>query len=380
MDSRERVTKVLRHEKPDRFPLTLDAQAEVMNMLMNYFKIQKAQEDGSEIIGTFQSATFGIEQENEIRKRLEVDVVIVATPTAPNTLGHWFGLPLTKRLPDGRLEGAWGIIFREFQYPYGTYIEIDSAPLQEVNSFEQLAKHPKPDLNLYNYQLLGEILPKYKDFYIVLNMNGCFDFARFMRGTEQFLLDLALEPRKAEVLLDKVNEFAIEYLDRCMEKATGIADAVLCGDDFGSQIGLVISPQMWRKYIKPRYEILIDHVHSHGLKYLHHSCGGIRPIIKDMIEIGVDILHPVQPRAKGMDPEELGNEYGRDLVFYGGIDEQHTLPFGNPEDVRKETRHRMNTLGIYNGYIVAPSHAFQPDTSLNNILAMYEEVLGYRPK
>ena len=380
MNSKERVRAVLDHKQPDRFPVTLEAQSEVMDVLMGYFGLEKPKSDGNEKIVSFQSAVFGIEQENEIRRKLGVDLVIVATPTAPQTVGNWFGLPLKRRLPDGKLEGAWGIIFKEFQYPFGTYIEIDHAPLEGVDSYEKLAAHPKPDLDLYDFAALGEILPKYKDFYTILNMNGCFDFARFMRGTEQFLLDLALEPRKAEVLLDKVNEFAMDYLDRCMEKAGGMAEAVFCGDDFGSQKGLLISPAMWRKYIKPRYKILIEHVHKHGLKYLHHSCGGIRPIISDMVEIGTDILNPIQPLAAGMDPEELGKEFGKDLVFYGGIDEQHTLPYGTPQDVMTETRHCIDTLGMYNGYIVSPSHAFQPDTPLENLLAMYTEVLGYKPK
>jgi len=345
-----------------------------MEVLLKHFGIQKETSEGEAQLGSFQSAAFGIDQENEVRRRLGADIVIVATPTSENTVGNWFGLPLVKKLPDGRIEGAWGIKFREFQYPYGTYIEIDSAPLAAAETYQELAAHPSPNMDLFDFTGLANILPKYQDFYVLLNANGPFDFARFMRGTEQFLMDLALEPRKAEVLMDKVTEFAVEYIDRCMEKVTGLAEGVFCGDDFGSQVGLVMSPAMWRKYIKPRYRTLIDSIKKHGLVYVHHSCGGIRPIIKDLIEIGVDVLNPIQPLAAGMDPKELGEEFGRDLCFYGGIDEQHTLPFGTPKDVREETRQRIETLGKYGGYIVSPSHAFQPDTPLENVLAMYEEV------
>ena len=102
----------------------------------------------------------------------------------------------------------------------------------------------------------------------------------------------------------------------------------------------------------------------------------MRPIIRDMIEIGFDVLNPIQPLAQGMEPSELAEEFGRDIVFYGGIDEQNTLPFGTAQDVRDEVRYRMETLGKYGGYIVAPSHGFQPDTPTENVLAMYEAVTG----
>lgn len=373
MDSKTRVRAALNHRPTGRLPLALEATSEVMEVLLEHFGIQKEVPEGEAQLGSFQSAAFGIDQENEVRRRLGADLVIVATPTSERTVGNWFGLPLVKRLPDGRIEGAWGIKFREFQYPYGTYIEIDSSPLSQAETYQELGAHPCPGMELFDFDGLTEILPKYQDFYVLLNVNGPFDIARYMRGTEQFLIDMALEPRKAEVLLDKVTEFAVEYMDRCMEKAAGLAEGVFCGDDFGSQVGLVMSPSMWRKYIKPRYKILIDRIKKHGLVYVHHSCGGIRPIIKDLIELGVDVLNPIQPLAAGMDPKELGEEFGRDLCFYGGIDEQHTLPYGTPEDVRKETRQRIETLGKYGGYIVSPSHAFQPDTPLENILAMYEE-------
>ena len=172
-----------------------------------------------------------------------------------------------------------------------------------------------------------------------------FDFARFQRGSEQFFVDLALEPKNAEILLDNVNECAISFLEKCMEKIKGLVDGVYVGDDFGTQNGLAISPSMWRKYIKPRYKKLVSVVKKYGLKYCHHSCGGVRQIIPDMIELGFDVLNPVQPLAFGMDPYALGEEFGKDIAFYGGIDEQKTLPNGSVEDVKSEVLHRIKTLG-----------------------------------
>ena len=209
-------------------------------------------------------------------------------------------------------------------------------------------------------------------------MNGCFDIARFIRGTEEFFIDLAIEPKKAEVLLDKVNDLYISFFERCMTRVGPLVDGVYIGDDFGTQQGMAMSPEMWRKYIKPRYKKLISVIKGYGLKCCHHTCGGVFPIIPDMIEVGVDVLNPIQPLAKGMDPRILGEEFGRDIAFYGGIDEQRTLPYGTIEDVKNEVLQRIQALGKYNGYIVAPSHAFQPDTPIENIIAVYETVLGSR--
>lgn len=207
-------------------------------------------------------------------------------------------------------------------------------------------------------------------------MNGCFDFARFIRGTEKFFMDLACEPIKAEILMEKVNDLAIDFFNKCMEEIGDLVDGVYLGDDWGTQQGLAISPDMWRKYIKPRYKKLVSLIKSKNLKYCHHTCGGVYPIIKDMIDLGFDVLNPVQPLAKDMDPEKLGKEFGADIAFYGGIDEQQTLPQGTVGDVKNEVFRMMETLGKYGGYIVAPSHAFQPDTPIENVLAMYEAVLG----
>ena len=384
MNGKDRVTAALNHQKTDRAALAYEATFEVTLSLVKYFGIDKMAHLPVDQVGTFQSPIgekdVGIDQEIELQKILGVDLAKIACPTNPdNTIGNWFGLPLLQREKDGILVGAWGIRFKEYKYQYGTYIELDGYPLSAAETLDEFVNHPSPSLDLYDYSCLKSIFPKYDGFYRLLNMNGCFDIARYIRGTERFFVDLALEPEKAEVLLDKVNDFAIAYLDRCMDECAGLFDGVYCGDDFGTQKGLAISPAMWRKYVKPRYKKLVDKVHGYGLKYFHHSCGGVRPIIPDLIELGFDVLNPIQPLAAGMEPGELADEYGKMITFYGAIDEQQTLPFGTPDDVRNEVRERLATLGRYGGYIVAPSHGFQPDTPLENILAMYEAVLGYTP-
>jgi len=381
MDSKKRVISAINHKESGRFPCSYEATYEVNEQLIRYLGIDSIEVSDSESSGSNQPSAdqereFGMAHEIALQKKLGVDQSIVICPTSENTVGNWWGLPLLSRLEDGRFLGAWGIVFREFEYSYGTYIEIDSSPLRDVDNISDLINHPSPSLELWDYDSYREVLKNYKDFFVWLNMNGCFDFARFMRGTEEFFMDLVYEPRKAEVLLDKVNELAIEFFGRCIEKVKDLVDGVYLGDDFGTQQGLAISPDMWRKYIKPRYKKLISIIKDNDLKYCHHSCGGVYPIIPDMIELGVDVLNPIQPLARGMEPEILGKEFGKDIAFYGGIDEQRTLPCGTVEDVKNEVLNRIDTLGRYNGYIVAPSHAFQPDTPIENVIAVYEAVLG----
>lgn len=381
MLGRDRVYKALEHKAADRLPLAFDGTYEVIERLVKYLGIDKEIPPNPSSTSTYSTKVgpreFGIDHEIALRRKLGVDVVILGCPTSKEkTIGNWYGFPLIRRLEDNTIEGAWGIRFKEFEYPFGKYIEMCDPPLSKTVDPQFIISYPLPDLDLYDYSSLSGILPKYDGFFIFLMMNGIHDISRFIRRTEEFYLDLIISPQTAEALLDKLLEFNLEYLKRCMEKTKGKIDAVFCGDDYGSQRGMLISPKMWRTFIKPRLKELISTVHQYGLKYCHHSCGGIRPIISDLIEIGVDILNPIQPRAAGMDPFELSKEFGKYIVFFGGVDEQETLPKGSIEDVREEVRQRIKTLGRYNGYIVAPSHDFQPDTPIENILAIYGEVLN----
>ena len=146
------------------------------------------------------------------------------------------------------------------------------------------------------------------------------------------------------------------------------------GDDVGAQNTMLISPQLWRKFLKPRYARLARFVKRGGAKFFFHSDGWIEPIIPDLVEIGVDILNPVQPES--MDPARLKKAYGDALCFEGTISIQRTLPFGTPEEVVREVKERIETLGP-TGLILGPTHAIQPDTPIENILALYKAVRKY---
>lgn len=165
---------------------------------------------------------------------------------------------------------------------------------------------------------------------------------------------------------------------RAIEESDGQIDIIFSGGDIGTQRGMMLSPDLWRKYIKPWSKQLIKPFKEMGLKTFYHSCGSIVPVIEDFIEMGLDVLDPVQPKAEGMDPEYLKEHFGDRLSFHGGIDEQEILPLGAPEDVEKEVIRLINILGKNGGYIVAAAHAIQPDTPVENVLAMYRTACEYK--
>ena len=187
-------------------------------------------------------------------------------------------------------------------------------------------------------------------------------------------MDLATDDGFAEALLDRVLDFYLKWTGFLLKRLGGHIDIVKLADDMGTQQSLILSPQMYRKLIKPRQAILYRHLKKRsGCKLLLHACGAIRPILSDLIEIGVDAINPVQTTAKDMDPAELKKEFGGRITFWGGgVDTQHTLAFGTPEDVRKKVKENMDIFKTNGGFVFAQVHNIMPEVPLENVLAMYE--------
>jgi len=233
---------------------------------------------------------------------------------------------------------------------------------------------PRPD-----ERLLSTILtvgPEEKINYFILFDQGFTLFERswLLRGYENVLTDLYWREKEINYLLDGITEFNIEMAKKVIK--TGNIDGVYTGDDFGTQRGLVMSPGTWRKFFKDRYKKLWEVYKAEGLPVFHHSCGNLAGIIPDLIEIGLDVLSPIQPEA--MDPAWLSEKFGRQLTFFGGISTQKTLPFGTPEDVRREIIDRIEVLGKYQGYIISPSHEITSDCTDENFQMLLSTLKDYR--
>jgi len=184
-----------------------------------------------------------------------------------------------------------------------------------------------------------------------------------------------MNPELVHAVMDKMMEFYLAQTCRILEAAEGRIDMVYIADDLAGQHGLLISPEMFEQFIKWRWKDFNDAIKERfgdHIKFLYHCCGAIEQLIPGLIEMGVDILNPIQPKAAGMEPQGLKDNFGEQLCFCGGFDIQDRLPNGTPKEVKDEARRLVRILGKEGGYIASAAHAVQADTSVENVLAMVE--------
>jgi uroporphyrinogen decarboxylase len=192
-------------------------------------------------------------------------------------------------------------------------------------------------------------------------------------GQEEFMVWMHTKPEVLHAIIQHVVDYEVEATRRFLEAADGMLDIAYFGNDFGTQRGLFISPEMWHTFFRKPLKRYFDVSHDQRCKVMKHSCGAIRDIIPFFIEDGVDILDPIQVAAAEMDLAGLDRDFGADLCFHGGVDTQRTLPFGSPNDVRAEVRSYLAITEGKGGYILCGSQSFIEDIPLQNILAMYDE-------
>ncbi len=276
---------------------------------------------------------------------------------------------------EGDYVDEWGIAWKSHEYETtfgrGRYTEIVGHPLAgdaAIVSFHPPDPH-RPEL----YTEAARVLRDFKsDYWIVgVTVTTIFETAWALRGLEQMLMDFVLDPDLADALLEIPYQYHLVAAKKLVEMGV---DMIWTGDDIGSQHRLLISPGHWRRFLKPRMAHFIAELKAinPAVKVAYHSDGDIRPVIPELIEIGVDVLNPIQPAS--MAPAEIGRQFGDQLCFWGSIDEQHTLPFGTPESVRVEVLARLSTLGKNGGLILGPTHHVQLDTPLENFWAMVNTV------
>jgi uroporphyrinogen decarboxylase len=271
----------------------------------------------------------------------------------------------------------WGIGWRVVPYttPYGIghYTEPHVHPLADVAA---LSSYHPPDPNrpeLYE-DSARTIRDFQEDYWIVgVTVTTIFEAAWGLRGLERLLMDFVENPDLADEILEIPFRYHLAAAERMVRMGV---DMIWLGDDVGQQSGMLMSPRHWRRFLKPRMAEMITTLKAINprLKIAYHTDGCVYAVIPELIEIGLDVLNPVQPHA--MDPVKLKREYGRELCFWGSMDEQHTLPFGSPDEVRREVRERIATLGAGGGLILGPTHHVQLDTPLENFRAMASEATG----
>jgi len=201
-----------------------------------------------------------------------------------------------------------------------------------------------------------------------------FERTWYLRGMEDFFTDLVLNPAFVEELLDHLEQMCLRIIDRLLRDYGDKIDAIGFSEDYGTQRGLLISPKHWRQFIKPRIGRMFERIRAGGKKVYIHSCGHVEPVIGDLIEIGADMLQPIQPEA--MDIFKLKREFGKDICLVGGISTQKTLPFGSVQDVRDEVRACLDRMAAAGGYIMAPAKAILAGVPVENAIALIDEFVG----
>jgi uroporphyrinogen decarboxylase len=269
----------------------------------------------------------------------------------------------------------WGVTWRNTPYQtkfgVGHYTEMVGHPLAQDDAIDS---YQPPDPNRPELYVEAErVIKEYKDEYWIVGVTvtTIFETAWALRGYEQTLVDLALKPDLIDRLFDIPYNYHLTAAKKLVELGV---DMIWIGDDIGAQHNMLIAPQTWRRFLKPRLATFISTLKSidPAVKVAYHSDGNILPIIPDLIEIGLDLLNPIQPRS--MDPAEVKKKFGHKLCFWGAIDEQHTLPFGAPAEVKTEVLTRLETIGQNGGLILGPTHHVQLDTPLENFWAMVNTI------
>ena len=350
MNSRERVLMALGHEEPDKIPFSLGfgLNEPVLRALAKQLNLRDI------------SAAKALVEEKS-------DLCWVSPPyTGPKDR--------SVRLDGGRTIDIWGVERRPVSYGEGHYDEISVYPLRDLTDPDELESHRFPSPDWFDYKALPGIIRAAQangERAIILGNANIFETAWYMRGLENMMMDLIAEPEFAEALMRRVADFYCEFMGRCLEAARGEIDLIFTADDIGQQSGLMISLPLWAKGIKPHHVRVNKIVHQNGAKVIYHTDGAVMEAVPGLIDMGIDVLEALQFDAAGMDPARMKAEWGNRLSFHGGISVQSTLPYGTSGDVLREVAERAAVLGKNGGYILAPSHAVQAGTPVDNVLALF---------
>jgi uroporphyrinogen decarboxylase len=343
MNHRERILSAIRHEPVDRLPTDIWATQEVWQKL---------------------AAHFQVDNRLDLYDCLNIDGIIGVPPP-------YIGPEHLKE--DGYWENEWGMGYRMQEYETGAYQEQVHFPLAKAETIADLKAYRWPSPDWYDYAALPDRIAQFPGRAIEVGYTAILYWHNQLRGLELSFMDPLLHPDLTRYIVERVSEFFTEVHRRCFEAARGLVDITQVTDDFGSQHGLLISPQVFEQFYRVPMQRAIDLAKSFDLVVFHHDDGDLRALLPTLADMGIDILNPIQWRCGDWDLSALKAEYGARLCFHGGVDNQQTLPFGTPDDVRAEVKQLIATLGSdRTGFIIAPCHNLQANTAVENIVAMYQ--------
>ena len=407
MTPRERVLTAINHKEPDKVPVDCGAMRSTGIMGVAYNKLKKylgIKEGETKIYDMVQQLAI---PEQWYLDRYQIDVIDLARSFAdnPNDWVNW-------KLPDGSDAKVPAWLHIEKRNSSYVCVNEEGEVLAEMPSssyyFDQklwplMGTHKKnfDDLEeILNHQMWAYMAdPLWKnfgqpDFYerlrekakklyeetdyaIMIGFGGnLFETGQFLYRTDEFLVNLITERKEMEKMLDKLVEIYLSRLEPLLKAISPYVQIIQMGDDLGTQSGPMISPKLYREIFYPRHKKIYQYVKKNSNMYVFlHSCGAVSEFIPDLIEAGVDILNPVQISAEGMQPERLKREFGKDIVFWGGgVDTQHTLFRGTPEQVKDEVKRNTEIFMKDGGFVFNQVHNILAEVPPENIVAMYEAI------
>lgn len=353
MNHKERVWQAISHQPVDRAPMHMNATKWVVN------KLKK---------------TFGVVSDKELLEKLHLDIydmrgIDLHSGTAPLYIG-----PESKFFQNnwgGNIMSFWGIEEIEKSTTAGWLCEAGPPPLALAANLDELAQYNWPDVEWFDFSSLKSRLADWNDYAIMASGCSVFQHATYLRGMDILLMDMCMQPEMAHFVLKKISDFYYIYFEKMFQATGDMIDIFALADDFGMQNSLLISPEMFDEYVAPQLKRMSGLAHAYGKKLLLHSCGNIEILIPRLIELGVDILDPIQPEC--MNPLIIKEKYGHQICLRGGISVQNTLTLGTVDEVQTETKRIVEALNVDGGYILSPGHpVLQDDIPVENIIALYQ--------
>jgi uroporphyrinogen decarboxylase len=378
MNSRERVVQALNHQEPDRVPFDLGGTGLSTIHVTAYRNLRRhlGLPEVQPHVAFVPEQLVRVDQ--DIAERLQSDVRPVLPGTA-STFEYVFR-------DEGDYEAytdEWGIGWRK-PVDGGFYYDMYHHPLAEANSLDELNAHPFPDpLDGGRFAPLREqaetARAEGKAVALAGPCAGIAEVYSWLRGYEEYYIDLARHKDWVGTMLDRLVEFKSAYWERALGEIGDLVDLVIEADDLAGQQALLMSPRTYRQVIQPRHKRLFSFIKEQAsVKVFYHTCGAVRRLIPDLMDAGIDILNPVQISAEGMDLRELKREFGHDLVFWGGgVDTQGVLGTAKPKEIKDHVRRNIEALAPGGGFVFAAVHDIQADVPPENIAAMWEAWEAY---
>lgn len=388
LSSRDRVNAAVNHAQPDRVPVDFLAVPEIWQALNARLRPNAS---------AFAELAAWLEPWREaVLRALQIDCRVVSSdmfvqcpPSAlrPGAKVDWWGSAnrsTPNRMwrqvcPDGVVADIWGVAARRTQDGVSTRESYTEFPLAAAQSLGDLRSFAWPRPQWWDFSdvplLLDRLRAASGDVHIRYRIGSIFEIAWQLCGMEKFLTDMLTEPELPCYVMDRLTELHVENTRRFLQQAGGRVDMIYFYDDVATSQSLMLPPAVWRERIRPRHQKLIDVARSFGAKVMYHCDGAIAPLIPELIDMGIDVLNPIQTDVPGMDPATLKEQHGGRLCFHGGVSIVDVLPKGTPQSVAAEVARLGNLLNKGGGYILASSHHIQADTPIDNILAMYDLAL-----